>query len=148
MQLGLHLSACRRLFLHDRREKAFSTSMVELCDRLDRRWSAEGGRIRLYPAVVRTRSYFCRTYDILTWHEWDPATWSAQCIYRTTFAGAPTGRVFLDFDGVLSAATVSVNGHEFDRHLGGYLPASYEITGQLRDADNVIAVVVDGTWLD
>src|SRR4051794_3011617 len=49
----------------------------------------------------------------LAWHEWDPATWSAQWIYRTTFAGAPAGRVFLDFDGVLSAATVTVNGHEF-----------------------------------
>lgn len=84
----------------------------------------------------------------LPWHEWDPATWSAQWIYRTTFARPAAGRVFLDFDGVLSASTVTVNGHEFDRHLGGYLPVSYEITEHLRDTDNVVAVVVDGTWLD
>jgi len=84
----------------------------------------------------------------LSWQEWDPASWAGEWIYRCRF-GRPVGgeRTFLDFDGVMSAATVTVNGRAFPKHLGGYLPVSYEITDLIGE-DNLVAVVVDGRWLN
>ncbi|HEX3813616.1 MAG TPA: glycoside hydrolase family 2 TIM barrel-domain containing protein [Mycobacteriales bacterium] len=85
----------------------------------------------------------------LSWHEWQPADWAGEWIYRRRFdrpAGA--GRLFLDFAGVMSAATVTLNGHEFPKQLGGYLPVSYEITDLVRDRGNALAVLVDGSWLN
>ncbi len=83
----------------------------------------------------------------LSWHNWDPASWAAEWIYRRHFDRPGDGRIFLDFEGAMSASTVTVNGHEFEQHLGGYLPASYEITDLVTERDNVLAVVVDGRWL-
>lgn len=86
----------------------------------------------------------------LSWHGWDPTEWADRWIYRRRFdrPDLPTGyRLFLRFDGAMTAATVTVNGHEFERHLGGYLPFSYEITDLVTDAGNLVAVVIDGSWL-
>ena len=53
-----------------------------------------------------------------------------------------------DFDGVMTNATVVLNGTTVSTHQGGYLPWSAELTGALADGDNVLAVIVDATWLD
>jgi beta-galactosidase len=57
-------------------------------------------------------------------------------------------RVFLEFDGVMTAATPSINGQRLPEHLGGYLPFRHEITNQLTAGDNVVAVAVDSRWLN
>ena len=70
-------------------------------------------------------------------------------IYRKHFARPPgRGRVLADFDGVMTNATVVLNGTTVSTHQGGYLPWSAELTGALADGDNVLAVIVDATWLD
>lgn len=89
------------------------------------------------------------TVTALSWHDWDPSTWEAFWVYRRRFAlPARTSRqrYFLDFSGALSAATVTVNGHSFDRHVGGYLPFGHEITDHVRSGENELYVVVDGRF--
>lgn len=86
----------------------------------------------------------------LSWRDWEPSTWEDVWIYRRHFdlpESFRDQRVFVDFEGVLSAATPWLNGKELGSRLGGYLPFSYEVTGQLLDRDNVLAVVVDSRWL-
>ena len=86
----------------------------------------------------------------LAWREWDTATWEQQWIYRRHFdlpRGADQMRTFLDFAGVLTGATPTLNGKQLPEHLGGYLPFSYEITDGVSTTDNVLAVEVDSRWL-
>ena len=55
-------------------------------------------------------------------------------------------RVYLDFDGAMIAATVTVNGHTFEEHKGGYTPFSFDITDLLTpDGTNTIQVRLDST---
>lgn len=86
----------------------------------------------------------------LSWGSWDYTSWQQVWIYRRHFDGAALrgGRVLADFDGVMTSATVVLNGTSLGEHQGGYLPWSCELTGALADGDNVLAVIVDGTWLD
>ncbi|MFZ0088318.1 MAG: glycoside hydrolase family 2 TIM barrel-domain containing protein [Solirubrobacteraceae bacterium] len=86
----------------------------------------------------------------LSWGDWDPRTWEHRWIYRRHIAGAPLvgGRVFVDFQGVMTSATVFLNGQRIARHDGGYLPWSVELTQHLTPRDNVLAVVVDSRQLD
>jgi beta-galactosidase len=90
------------------------------------------------------------TVTPLSWADWDPATWQNVWIYRKHFLGSQVGggRVFVDFDGVMTNATVVLNGTTVAAHEGGYLPWSTELTGALAAGDNVLAVVVDSRWLD
>ncbi|MBN9742301.1 beta-galactosidase [Amycolatopsis sp. A1MSW2902] len=85
----------------------------------------------------------------LSWQDWDPSDWQHVWVYRQHFL-APAqlrwNRAFLQFDGVLSAATVYLNGRRVAMRSGGYLPLRCEVTGLLTDKDNVLAVVVDGRW--
>ena len=89
------------------------------------------------------------TVTPLSWGNWDPAAWQDVWIYRKHFARPPGGgRVLADFDGVMTNATVVLNGITVRTHQGGYLPWSAELTSALADGDNVLAVIVDSTWLD
>ena len=85
----------------------------------------------------------------LSWGGWVPDWWEQVWIYRKRFSGAKLsgGRVFLDFDGVMTDATVYLNGVEVAQHQGGFLPWSVELTDELVAEENVLAVVVDGRWL-
>jgi beta-galactosidase len=88
----------------------------------------------------------------LSWADWDHSDWEKRWIYRKHFTGtAITGageRVLLTFDGVMTDATVVLNGTTIATHQGGYLPWTTEITGHLKKDDNVLAVIVDGRWLN
>ena len=87
----------------------------------------------------------------LSWQNWAPSTWEAVWIFRRHFQvpAAWRGlRVFLHFDRVMTGATPVVNGHSFEQHLGGFLPFEHEITGLTKANDNVLAVAVDGRWLN
>jgi beta-galactosidase len=87
----------------------------------------------------------------LSWHNWKFSDWSDVWIYRRHFS-APENfqgqRMFLHFDGVISGATPFINGQGLLQHVGGYLPFEYEITGQLVQNENVLAVAVDSRWLN
>src|SRR5690606_15756881 len=55
-------------------------------------------------------------------------------------------RLFVDFDGAMLAATVSINGHIFPEHKGGYTPFSFDITDHIReDGENILTVHLDST---
>jgi beta-galactosidase len=86
----------------------------------------------------------------LSWSDWDPASWQDVWIYRRHLDGAAIrgGRAFADFGGVMTSATVYLNGICLGRHDGGYLPWSAELTRDLVPGDNVLAVVVDARWQD
>jgi beta-galactosidase len=85
----------------------------------------------------------------LSWQDWDPAAWEDVWTYRRHFS--LTGefrnrRLFVQFDGVMVAASPAINGHALPEHLGGYLPFRREITDWITGGDNVLAVAVDSRW--
>jgi beta-galactosidase len=86
----------------------------------------------------------------LSWGGWDYTTWENVWIYRKHFHGVNLtgGRVFVDFDAVMTNAAVVLNGVTVSTHHGGYLPWSAELTGSLVPGDNTLAVIVDSRWLD
>ncbi len=52
------------------------------------------------------------------------------------------GRVLLHFGAVDQTCRVLLNGVEVGAHTGGYLPFSCDVTGALRDGENVLTVAV------
>ena len=55
-------------------------------------------------------------------------------------------RVFVDFEGVMTASTVWLNGVRLGEYRGGFTPFSFELTKHLRkDSENVLVVQVDST---
>ncbi len=56
--------------------------------------------------------------------------------------GFNKGRVFINFGAVDQVATVYLNGKFVGRHLGGYLPFTFEITSQIKDGENELYVLV------
>lgn len=109
----------------------------------DRPWSPPGSltdfeRVTLPHANV-----------ILPWHGFDEGDFQFRSEYRRqiTLPESLRGqRVFLDFDGVMTAHAVSLNGTRIGEYLGGYLPSSFELTDHLRwGQPNEIAVRVDST---
>ncbi len=66
--------------------------------------------------------------------------------YRKHFDWTPDPsqpQVFLDFDGVMLAATVYLNGVRLVEHLGGFAPFSVDLTPALAAGPNTLTVVVD-----
>jgi beta-galactosidase len=90
------------------------------------------------------------TVTALSWSEWSPSSWESTWIYRLHLSGAAltAGRSFVDFQGVMTSATVYLNGTELGTHAGGYLPFSVELTNHLVAGDNLLAVLVDGMLQD
>ena len=85
----------------------------------------------------------------LPWHSFDDKAYEFVSIYRRRFrlpAGARGRRVFVDFEGVMTASTVWLNGTLLGEYRGGYTPFSFELTPHLDwDRDNILAVEVDST---
>jgi beta-galactosidase len=85
----------------------------------------------------------------LPWHNFDDKTYEFVSTYRRRFRfpkGAEGKRVFVDFEGVMTASTVWINGVSLGEYKGGYTPFSFELTPHLRrDQENVLVVQVDST---
>src|SRR5678815_4252566 len=91
------------------------------------------------------------TNKLLPWHGFDDKEYEFVSIYRRHF-GLPVElrdrRVFVDFGGVMTAATIWINGKRLGEYRGGYTPFSFELTPHLNwGRDNVLAVEVDSTCL-
>jgi len=96
------------------------------------------GRVTLPHCVTR-----------LSWQDWDAAKWQQVWIYRKHFTlpdAFKNQRVFIHFEGVMVGVTPVINGRRLPGHLGGYLPARYELTDFLAEGENVLAVEVDSRW--
>jgi len=79
--------------------------------------------------------------DKLFWYE--GTVW-----YRTKFDYSPTAgmaRQFLHFGAANYQADVYLNGAKLGRHVGGFTPFEYEVTGRLRPGGNSLVVKVDNT---
>ena len=85
----------------------------------------------------------------LPWHSFDDKSYEFVSIYRRRFrmpGGARSRRIFVDFEGAMTAATVWLNGVRLGEHKGGYTPFSFELGEHIDwDGDNVLAVEVDST---
>ena len=89
------------------------------------------------------------TNKLLPWHSFDDADYEFISTYRRHFRlprAARGQRVFIDFEGAMTASTVWINGHRLGEYKGGYTPFSFELTPHLRwEGDNVLAVHLDST---
>jgi beta-galactosidase len=83
------------------------------------------------------------------WHSIDEKSYEFVSVYRRRFrlpAAARGQRVFVDFEGVMTASTVWLNGVRLGEYKGGFTPFSFELTPHIDfDRDNVLAVEVDST---
>jgi beta-galactosidase len=73
--------------------------------------------------------------------------WQGICWYRRRVSFTPemAGRkVYLKFEGAMNVADVWLNGAHLGRHLGGYLPFGFDVSGRLQPGSgNVLAVRLD-----
>ncbi len=85
----------------------------------------------------------------LPWHSFEDKEYEFISIYRRRFrlpAGARGHRVFVDFEGVMTASTVWLNGVRLGEYKGGFTPFSFELTPHIDwSGDNLLAVEVDST---
>src|ERR1700735_4274486 len=85
----------------------------------------------------------------LPWHGFDEKSYEFVSSYRRHFKLPPEARgkhVFVDFEGVMTASTVWVNGTRLGEYKGGYTPFSFDLTPHVDfDGDNLLAVDVDST---
>ena len=85
----------------------------------------------------------------LPWHSFDDKDYEFISTYRRRFKTPPGvrgKRIFVDFEGVMTASTVWINGVSLGEYKGGFTPFSFELTPHLRTAgENVLVVQVDST---
>jgi len=85
----------------------------------------------------------------LPWHGFDEKKYEFISLYRRRFKLPPEAkgqRVFVDFEGVMTASTVWINGNRLGEYKGGYTPFSFDLTPHLDfSGENVLAVDVDST---
>jgi beta-galactosidase len=89
------------------------------------------------------------TNVMLPWHSFMEDTYTFVSLYRRDLripASAAGKRVFIDFEGVMTASTVYLNGKKLGEYRGGFTPFSFELTGHYNpNGKNVLAVEVDST---
>ncbi len=86
----------------------------------------------------------------LPWHSFDDKDYEFVSTYRRRFktpAAVSGKRVFVDFEGVMTASTVWINGVSLGEYRGGYTPFSFDLTQHLakEGGENVLVVQVDST---
>ena len=85
----------------------------------------------------------------LPWHAFDDKDYEFISLYRRHFKvpeSAQGKRVFVDFEGAMTASTVWINGTKLGEYKGGYTPFSFELTPHLNaNGDNLLAVDLDST---
>ncbi len=90
------------------------------------------------------------TNQRVPWHGFEDKSYEFVSIYRRNLE-IPTDtkgkRIFVDFEGVMTAATVYINGKRLGEYKGGYTPFSFELTDHLdyQGGRNLLAVKCDST---
>ena len=90
------------------------------------------------------------TNVMLPWHSFDDKAYEFISTYRRHFKTPPGSagkRVFVDFEGAMTASTVFINGTNLGEYKGGFTPFSFELTEHLKaeGGDNVLVVFLDST---
>jgi beta-galactosidase len=110
---------------------------------------AQGAHGREFDDSAFDRVVIPHTNVRLPWHSFDDKTYEFVSIYRRRFklpAEARGRHVFVDFEGVMTASTVWINGVKLGEYKGGYTPFAFDLTPHIDfDGENVLAVDVDST---
>jgi len=121
---------------------------------MNRKWRysrtfVEGGHSKDFDDAKFDAVVIPHTNVPLPWHGFDEKTYEFVSLYRRRFKlpGEARGkRVFVDFEGVMTASTVWLNGVRLGEYKGGYTPFSFDLTPHLDfEGENVLAVDVDST---
>src|SRR5580658_8203898 len=85
----------------------------------------------------------------LPWHSFDDKDYEFVSTYRRRFKvpeAAAGKRVFVDFEGAMTASTIWINGVSLGEYRGGFTPFSFDLTPHLnQQGDNVLVVQLDST---
>ncbi len=131
-----------------------STATGRLILPMNRNWRysrrlVEDGHAKEFDDAAFERIVIPHTNVRLPWHGFDEKTYEFVSLYRRRFklpSEARGKRVFVDFEGVMTASTVWINGVRLGEYKGGYTPFSFELTSHLDfDGENLLAVDVDST---
>ncbi len=110
---------------------------------------AEGAHARDFDDSAYERVVIPHTNVRLPWHSFDEKSYEFVSSYRRRFkipAEARGKRVFVDFEGAMTASTVWINGQRLGEYKGGYTPFSFDLTPHLDfDGENVLAVDLDSS---
>src|ERR1700682_954839 len=110
---------------------------------------AEGAHARDFDDSGYERIVIPHTNVRLRWHSFDEKSYEFVSSYRRRFKLPPEARghrVFVDFEGVMTAPTVWMNGTRLGEYKGGYTPFSFDLTPQLDfSGENLLAVDVDSS---
>jgi len=121
---------------------------------INRRWrysptATPAARARDFDDTSFARVTVPHTNLRVPWHSFDEKSYEFVSVYRRRFrlpAAARGKRVFVDFEGVMTASTVWLNGQRLGEYRGGFTPFSFELTAHVDwDRENVLAVEVDST---
>src|ERR1700733_14391666 len=109
----------------------------------------EGGHARDFDDAGFDRVVIPHTNTRLPWHGFDEKTYEFVSLYRRRFKLPEEARgkhLFVDFEGVMTASTVWINGVRLGEYKGGYTPFSFELTPHLDfDGENLLAVDLDSS---
>jgi len=109
----------------------------------------EGGHDKNFDDSAFARVVIPHTNIKLPWHSFDEKSYEFLSLYRRKFKLPPNVRgkhVFVDFEGVMTASTVWINGVRLGEYKGGYTPFSFDLTSHVEfGEDNILAVDVDST---
>ena len=89
--------------------------------------AVEGGHEKHFDDSSLERVVIPHTNKRLPWHGFDEKEYEFVSLYRRRFkvpSRAKGYRVFVDFEGVMTAATLYVNGVRLGEYKGGYTPFS------------------------
>ncbi len=111
--------------------------------------TSEAGHSTAFDDSSFTRVVVPHTNIKLPWHSFEDKSYEFISLYRRPInvpAEAKGKRVFVDFEGVMTASTVYLNGTKLGEYRGGYTPFSFELTKHLSgDGKNLLSVDVDST---
>src|SRR5271168_2507334 len=134
------------------RAPAASSSEGRMVLPINRNWRysktfAQGAHGREFDDSGFDRVVIPHTNIRLPWYSFDDKTYEFVSIYRRRFKLPPAAaghRVFVDFEGVMTASTVWINGVRLGEYKGGYTPFSFDLTPHIDfSGENVLAVDVD-----
>jgi beta-galactosidase len=133
---------------------AGSASAGRIIFPINRNWRysrsvVNGGHGRNFDDSSLERVVVPHTNVRLPWHSFDDKRYEFVSLYRRHFKLPPAARghrVFVDFEGVMTASAVWINGTRLGEYKGGYTPFSFELTQHVDfDGANLLAVDVDST---
>ncbi len=90
----------------------------------------EGAHARDFDDSGYERVVIPHTNVRLPWHSFDEKSYEFVSSYRRRFKLPPEARghrVFVDFEGAMTASTVWINGERLGEYKGGYTPFSFDL---------------------